>query len=90
MTHRGRLVTVLLVLAFAAFLLWSTLTSQHAECTVAVAFGGGRGTGTASAASEADALREAQTAACGTLAQGMNDRIACSRTPPLTRHCRTF
>jgi hypothetical protein len=90
MTHRGKLVAVLLVLAFAAFLLWSTLTSQHAECTVAVAFGGGRGTGTASAGSEADALREAQTAACGPLAQGMNDRIACGRTPPLSRHCRTF
>jgi hypothetical protein len=83
-------VAVLLVLAFAAFLLWSTLTSQHAECTVVVAFGGGRGTGTASAASEADALREAQTAACGPLAQGMNDRIACGRIPPLSHHCRSL
>ena len=90
MTHRGKLVTVLLVLAFAAFLLWSTLTSQNAECTVVVAFGGGRGTGTASAADEADALREAQTAACGPLAQGMNDRIACGRIPPLSQHCRTL
>ena len=90
MTRRGKLMTVLLVLAFAGFLLWSTLTSQHAECIVVVAFGGGRGTGTASGASEADALREAQTAACGPLAQGMNDRIACSRIPPLSRRCRTF
>ena len=90
MTQRGKLVMVLLVLAFGAFLLWSTLTSQHAECTVEVAFGGVQGAGTASAASEADALREAQTAACGPLAQGMNDRIACSRIPPLTRRCRTF
>jgi hypothetical protein len=90
MTQRGKLVTLLLVLAFGAFLLWSTLASQHAECTVTVAFGGSRGSGTASAASEADALREAQTAACGPLAQGMNDRIACSRIPPLTRRCRSL
>jgi hypothetical protein len=90
MTRRGKLVTLFVVLAFAVFLLWSTLTSQHAECTVEVAFGGARGSGTASAASEADALREAQTAACGPLAQGMNDRIACGRTPPITRHCRTL
>ena len=48
MTYRGKLAMLLLVLSFAAFLLWSTLTSQHAECTVAVAFGGARGTGTAS------------------------------------------
>ena len=90
MIYRGKLATLLLVLAFAAFLLWSTLTSQHAECTVAVAFGRARGTGTASAASEADALREAQTAACGPLARGMNDRIACSRTPPITQRCRSL
>jgi hypothetical protein len=90
MTRRGKLVALLAVLGFAVFLLWSTLTSQHAECTVAVAFGGARGSGTASAASEADALREAQTAACGPLARGMDDRIACSRTPPITRHCRTL
>jgi hypothetical protein len=90
MTRRGKLMTLLLVLAFAVFLLWSTLTSQHAECTVVVEFGGARGTGTASAASEADALREAQTAACGPLAQGMNEHIACGRTPPITRRCRTL
>ena len=90
MTRRGRLVTLLVVLAFAAFLLWSTLATQHAECTVLVAFGGARASGTASAASEADAAREAQTAACGPLARGMNDRIACSRTPPLTRRCRSL
>ena len=90
MTRRGKLVTLLTVLAFAAFLLWSTLTSQHAECTVEVAFGGDRGTGTASAASEADALREAQTAACGPLARGMDDRIACGRVPPVSRRCRSL
>jgi hypothetical protein len=90
MTHRGKLVTLLLVLVFGAFLLWSTLTSQHAECTVAVAFRGAQGTATASAATEADALREAQTAACGPLARGMDDRIACSRISPLSRRCRTL
>jgi hypothetical protein len=90
MTHRGKLLTLLVVLAFAAFLLWSTLTSQHAECTVSVAFGGAQSTGTASAASEVDALREAQTAACGPITRGMNDRIACSRIPPASHRCRTL
>jgi hypothetical protein len=85
-----RLLPLLIVLAFGAFLLWSTLASQHVECRVTVAFGGVRGTGTASAASEADAAREAQTAACGPLTQGMNDRIACNRIPPLSRHCRSL
>ena len=90
MTKRGRLVTLLMALLFAGFLLWSTLASQHVECTVVVAFGKDQGTGTASAASRDDAIREAQTAACGPLTQGMNDRIACSRVPPITTGCRTL
>lgn len=90
MTRRGRLVTVMLVLLFGGFLLWSTLSSQHVECTVVVAFGSGQGSGTASASSEADAIREAQTAACGPLAQGMNESIACGRTRPITSRCRTL
>jgi hypothetical protein len=90
MTKPGRLLTFLVVLLFAAFLLWSTLASQHVECTVEVAFAGARGSGTASASSQDDALREAQTAACGPVAQGMNDRIACGRVPPVRQRCRTL
>ena len=85
---RGTLVGILVVLAFGAFLLWSTLSSQNVECTVTVEFHGARGSSTASAGSQADALREAQTAACGPLAQGMNDRIACDRIPPVSTRCR--
>ncbi len=88
MTQRGKIFTLLVVLAFGGFLLWSTLASQRVECTVTVAFGNNRGSGSASAASEEDAMREAQTAACGPLTRGMNDRIACSRIPPVSRQCR--
>lgn len=90
MNARGKLLTLLVVLAFTGFLLWSTLASQRAECTVTVAFGNARASGSASAGSEADAMREAQTAACGPLTRGMNDRIACGRTPPLSRRCRNL
>jgi hypothetical protein len=90
MTARGRLVTLLVVLAFGAFLLWSTLGSQRVECTITVSFANARNSATASAASEADAAREAQTAACGPLAHGMNESIACSRIPPVSRLCRTL
>ena len=90
MTKRGRMVTLLVVVLFGAFLLWSTLASQHVECTVVVAFAKDQGSGTASAASRDDAIREAQTGACGPLSQGMNDRIACSRVPPVSTRCRTL
>jgi hypothetical protein len=90
LTRPGKLLTLLAVLAFAGFLLWSTLSSQRVECTVAVTFAGARGEGGASAATEEDALREAQLAACGPLTGSMNDRIACSKTPPVSRQCRTL
>jgi hypothetical protein len=86
----GRLLTLLAALALGGFLLWSTLASQRVECTVTVAFEDGRNTATASAASESDATREAQTAACGPLATGMNESIACGRIPPIQRQCRTL
>ena len=88
MTRPGRLLTLLAVLAFAGYLLWSTLSAQQVECNVTVAFGGAEGRGSASAASEQDASREAQVAACGPLTGSMDERIACSRIPPVSRECR--
>ena len=90
MTKRGNLLTLLIVLAFAGFLLWSTLSSQRVECTVTVAFNNTQNTATASGASEADATREAQTAACGPIANGMDESIACGRIPPISRQCRAL
>lgn len=90
MNARSRLVTLLVVAAFVAFLLWSTLSSQRAECTVAVDYGGKASTATASGASEEDAVREAQTAACGPITGSMNDRIACAKAAPVSRRCRTL
>jgi hypothetical protein len=90
MTNRGKLFTLIAVLAFAAMLLWSTLSSQHVQCTVTVAYAGSQGEGSASAASEADAAREAQTAACGPLTKSMDERIACNRIPPSRRQCRAL
>jgi hypothetical protein len=83
-------VTLLVIAGFVAFLLWSTLSSQRAECSVSVEFQGRTGTATASGASEEDAIREAQTTACGPLTGSMDDRIACSKVQPVSRHCRTL
>ena len=90
MTSRARTVTMLVVLGFVAFLLWSTLSAQRSECIVSVEFGGRSGSGTASAASEADAVREAQTAACGPITGSMDERIACANRPPVSRRCRAL
>ena len=90
MTARARTAVLLAIAAFVGFLLWSTLSSQRAECSITVEFQGRQGSATASGESEADAIREAQTAACGPLTGSMNDRVACSRIPPASQRCRTL
>jgi hypothetical protein len=90
MTNRGKLFTLIALLAFTAILLWSTLSSQHVQCTVTVAYAGDEGEGSASAASELEAAREAQTAACGPLTRSMDERIACNRVPPARKQCRAL
>jgi hypothetical protein len=90
MSPRARTATILVIVGFVAYLLWSTLATQRVECTVAVEYMVRPGSATASAASELDAEREAQTAACGPITGSMNDRIACSRLRPITRTCRTL
>ena len=84
-----RLVVAVVVVAFIGYLLWSTLAAQAAECRVCVAYGSGRNCATASAASDKEAVRSAQTTACGTLAHGMNEAIACGNAPPLVREFKT-
>ncbi|MBA3260145.1 MAG: hypothetical protein H0T68_11865 [Gemmatimonadales bacterium] len=90
MTSPARTLTILVVLGFVAFLLWSTLAAQRVECAVTVEFRGERRTATASAASEDEAVEQAQTAACGPMTEGMDASIACSRVAPIARQCRTL
>lgn len=86
---RKKLLTILAVVGFFAFLLYNTLSAQKYTCEVCVEFNGGRNCATASHESQEEAIHSAQTTACGPLANGMNDVIACGRRPPVTSQCRT-
>lgn len=88
MASRARLVTVLVLVGFIAFLVYLTLEVQRVECTVTLTFQGQERTATASGATEESATEQAQTAACGPLVQGMDESIACSRRQPDARQCR--
>lgn len=84
----GKLIAIVVILAFVAFLAWTTASAQKVECQVCVEFGNGRNCATASAADEKSAVQGAQTTACGPLAAGMDATIACGNTVPVTRECR--
>ena len=82
-----KLVALAAVLGLVALLAWSTLSSQRARCEVCLTFRGNRNCATASAASPNEAARSAQTTACGLLASGMDEGIACDRTEPEVVRC---
>lgn len=85
---RGTLIVLVIVGLFAGFLLWSTLSAQRVECEACVEFAGRHNCATASGASEKEALQTAQMTACGPVAQGMNESIACQNRPAVVRRCR--
>jgi hypothetical protein len=85
---RSTLITIGIATAFFALLLYSTLSSQHMECTVTVEFRGLTNTATASAEDEAEALRHAQQTACGPISSGMDESIACGKVVPVVKTCR--
>src|ERR1044071_9438183 len=72
-----RFLTVLAILAFVAFLAWTTVSAQKVECEVCVAFGTGQNCAKATASGETEAAQSAQTTACGPLARGVDASIAC-------------
>jgi len=85
---RSTVVVILTLIGFVAFLLWTTLSAQKVECTVCVEFGGGQNCATATADDSSAASQTAQTTACGTLARGMTETIACGNAKPESRVCR--
>lgn len=86
---RGTVITLVAVVLFGALLLFNTLSAQKVECSVCVEFNGKRNCATASHENESDARQAAQTTACGTLANGMNESIACGRVEPVSAQCKT-
>jgi hypothetical protein len=81
------LLTIAVIMLFVAFLAWSTLSAQKVTCNVCVAFNGQTNCATASHENEVEAARSAQTTACGPVARGMNETIACGNRPAVSRRC---
>ena len=76
-----------LVLSFVAFLTWTTLSAQKVTCEICVEYKGARNCAAASHENEMEAVRSAQTTACGPVTSGMNDAIACGAIVPVSRKC---
>ena len=83
----GTLVAVVAVAGLFFVLMTSGQTSN--QCRVCVTYRGNSNCATATGHTEQAAQEGAQTTACGTLASGMDESIACGRIPPDSVQCRT-
>lgn len=84
--YRNTIITILLLVGLAVIFWNKTMNAQLATCEVCVEFNGQRQCSKASGPNVKEAARTAHSTACGPVANGMNEKIACdSRQPALLR-----
>ncbi len=72
---------------FVAILIFGSLRTVQAECSLCVEFRGQRQCRTGAGATPKDAEAAAQRAACAVMAAGMDDSIACQNARPQQVSC---
>jgi hypothetical protein len=86
---RSTLITLIVVVAIAGLFFYMTTARASTTCEVCMSFAGRGNCATAVGPTEEDAREGAQTTACGPIASGMDQSIACGRTEPVSVRCRT-
>ena len=84
---RSTLYGLAAVLAVAALFFVMTTARAKVRCRVCVEFRGRTNCATAAGATEQAAREGAQTTACGPVASGMDEQIACGRSEPTSVQC---
>ncbi|HEV8264840.1 MAG TPA: hypothetical protein VGQ06_07800 [Gemmatimonadales bacterium] len=85
---RSTVFTLAAIAAVIALFFYMTTARATEECTVCMEFHGRSNCATALGRSPQEATETAHTTACGPLASGMNETIACGNTPPLNVQCK--
>jgi hypothetical protein len=75
------------VLAVMGWMVYASVARVEHRCEICVEFNGQRRCTSGAGASEEEARQGAQTAACGVLANGMDETIRCQNTPPASVTC---
>ena len=85
---RSTLYTIAAVAAVGFLFFYMTTARATEECTVCVEFQGGTNCATAAGRTPQEATEAAQNTACGPLARGMNESIACGNRAPASVQCK--
>ena len=85
---RSRLITFAVVAAVIALFFYMTTARATEECNVCMEFQGRSNCATAAGRTVAEATETAHNTACGPLASGMDQTIACQNRAPVSVQCR--
>jgi hypothetical protein len=86
---RSTLITLAVILVVIALFFYMSTARATEECTVCMEFNGRSNCATAAGHTAAEATETAHSTACGPIASGMNETIACGNRAPLNVQCRT-
>ena len=85
---RSPLVVLAAIALVAGLFFYMSTANAKQECRVCVEYGGRSNCASAAGATAEQAREGAQATACGPLAHGMNETIACGRTPARLIQCK--
>ena len=86
--NRSTLITLAIVALVLALFFYMSTARVSQECAVCMEFQGRSNCATAAGSTVAEATETAHTTACGPLARGMNETIACGNRTPLSVQCK--
>ncbi|HJS43886.1 MAG TPA: hypothetical protein VJ755_10480 [Gemmatimonadales bacterium] len=85
---RSTLITLAVIALVTGLFFYMSTARATEECTVCMEFNGRTNCATAAGRTPAEATETAQNTACGPIANGMNETIACGNRPPASVQCR--
>ena len=85
---RSTLFTIAVVIAVIMLFFYMTTARANQECNVCVEFQGKSNCASALGSTVGEATETAHRTACGPVAQGMNESIACANRAPVSVQCR--
>src|SRR5438477_12898642 len=84
MNRKAALTLTAMVLALMGYMVYNSMARVRKQCEVCIEFNGARRCARGAGADDKEARQGAQTAACGVLANGMDETIRCQNTRPVT------
>jgi hypothetical protein len=85
---RSTLLTLAAIAAIVALFFYMSTARATEECTVCMEFQGRSNCAKALGRTAHEATETAHTTACGPIAPGMNETIACGNRAPVTVQCK--